>query len=192
MQPTKMPKIEGEPVKAKVPTSAGTMRRVGCGLIVGTLAGLLVTLAILRWRMYDPTPPLSAEALRAARQRWRERGPADYDIEIRVEGPQPGTYQVTVRGGQATSALRNGQPLTQKRTLGTWSVPGMFATINRDLEQVERRAGGNADRFTGALTLRASFEPELGYPQRYMRMESGSTRDVSWEVTRFEAWQTGE
>jgi hypothetical protein len=74
MQPTKMPKIEGEPVKAKVPTSAGTMRRVGCGLIVGTLAGLLVTLAILRWRMYDPTPPLSAEALRAARQRWRERG----------------------------------------------------------------------------------------------------------------------
>ena len=169
------------------PSTAGTMRRVGCGLIVGTLVGLVVTLVILRWRVYDPTPALSAEALREARELWRQRGPSDYDVEVRVEGPQPGTYRVSVRGGQAIKAFRNDRPLTQQRTFGTWSVPGMFATIGRDVEQVERRASGNADRFTPDLTLRASFDRELGYPRRYVRMESGSTRDVSWEVTKLEA-----
>jgi hypothetical protein len=181
------PKIADEPPAAKDPTSAGTMRRVGCGLILGTLAGLVVTLAILRWHLADPTPPLSADALRAARELWRQHGPEDYDLEVRVEGPQPGNYRVQVRGGQAIAAFRNDQPLAQQRTLGTWSVLGMFATIGRDVEQVERRASGNADRFTPDLTLRASFDRELGYPRRYVRMESGSTLDVSWEVTKFEA-----
>ena len=44
-----------------------------------------------------------------------------------------------------------------------------------------------ADRFTPHLTLRASFDPELGFPRHYLRMEAGSTQDISWEVTRFEA-----
>ena len=179
-------KIADEPPATKDPTRAAAMRRVGCGLILGTLAGLVVTLVILRWNVADSTPPLTTEALRAARERWRQHGPADYDLEVRVEGPQPGTYRVQVRGGQAIAAFRNDHPLAQRRTFGTWSVQGMFATIGRDVEQIERRAAGKADRFTPDLRLRASFDRELGYPRRYVRMESGSTLDVSWEVRRFE------
>ena len=181
-----------EPPDTPEPTGASKMPRIGCGLMVGTLVGLVVTLAILRWNVADPTPALTAEALREARERWRQAGPADYDVEIRVQGPQPGTYRVQVRGGQATSAFRNDRPLAQQRTFGTWSVPGMFNTIARDVEQVERRASGNADRFTPDLTLRASFDPKYGYPRRYVRMEAGSTLDVSWEVTSFSIIQASK
>ena len=165
---------------------ARQLRRFGCWLIVGTLLGGAVTMAILRWRLADPTPALTAERFQAARQAWAEHAPQDYDLEVVVEGPQPGTYRVSVRGGESVAASRNDQSLKQRRTFSTWSVPGMFGTIGRDLEQIARRRAGNADRFTPDLTLRASFDQELGYPRHYLRMESGSTQDVSWEVTKFE------
>ncbi len=163
------------------------LRRAGCWLVIGVLLGAAITMAILRWRFADPTPALTEESFRAARQQWAQRGPQDYDVEVVVQGPQPGTYRVTVRGGASIAALRNGQPLAQQRTFGTWSVPGMFGTISRDLAQIERRRTGNADRLTPDLTLRASFDPELGYPRHYLRMEAGSTQDVSWTVTKFVA-----
>src|SRR5262245_50472209 len=168
------------------------MRRAGCWLIIGTIAGLVVTLAILRFRLADPTPALTTEAFRQARERWRQRGPADYDIDVEVQGPQPGKYQVQVRAGQAVAAYRNDGALKQQRTLGTWSVAGMFGTIARDVEQVEKRRAGQADRNTPDLTLRASFDPELGFPRRYLRMEAGSTQDVTWEVNRFEIGESSE
>ncbi len=167
-------------------SSGGTLRRAGCWLIVGTMAGLAISLAILRWRLADATPALTEESFRSARQQWADRAPADYDLEVVVRGPQPGKYRVQVRGGQSVAAFRNDRPLAQQRTFGTWSVPGMFGTISRDLAQIERRRSGQADRHTPDLTLRASFDPVLGYPRRYLRMEAGSTQDVSWEVTRFE------
>lgn len=162
------------------------LRRAGCWLIAGAIGGMVVTLAILRWRLADPTPPLTEEAFRQARQQWRERGPADYNVEVHVQGPQPGTYRVEVRGAVAVAAFRNGRELKQQRTLGTWGVPGMFATMARDVEQVERRRQGQVNGNTPDLTLRAGFDPEFGYPRRYVRMEAGSTQDVTWEVVRFE------
>ena len=165
---------------------ARQLRRFGCWLIVGMLLGGAVTMAILRWRLADPTPALTEERFQAARQQWAEHAPQDYDVEVVVQGPQPGTYRVSVRGGESIAASRNGKSLMQRRTFGTWSVPGMFGTIGRDLEQIERRRSGDADRLTPDLTLRASFDSVFGYPRHYLRMESGSTQDVSWEVTKFD------
>ena len=165
--------------------NSGAIRRAGCWLVVGILLGAAITIAILRWRLADPTPALTEERFQAARQTWNERGPKDYELEVVVQGPQPATYRVTVRNGNAIAAWRNGQPLKQPRTFSTWSVPGMFGTISRDLEQIERRRSGQADRFTPDLTLRASFDEEFGYPRHYLRMEAGSTQDVSWDVTKF-------
>jgi hypothetical protein len=178
-------KTSQEPLHERERTE-GALRRAGCWLILGAMLGAIVTVAVLRWRLADPTPALTEELFHAARQRWAEYGPKDYDVEVVVQGPQPGTYRVIVRDGESIAAFRNGQPLNQQRTFGTWSVPGMFGTISRDLAQIERRRSGNADRFTPDLTLRASFDPELGYPRHYLRMEAGSTQDVSWELTRFE------
>ena len=106
--------------------------------------------------------------------------------EIQVRGNQPATYYVEVRGGDARLALRNGKPLTQRRTFSTWSVPGMFATMSRDVDALERRAAGQADASTPDLNLRATFGPRYGYPARYRRLQYRSSVEVEWEVTRFE------
>lgn len=155
--------------------------------ILGSLSLAAVAVIItLRWWWGDSIPPLEPSQFYEARAKWDAAGPQDYEIEIVVTGSQPATYEVHVRDGQAEVALRNGQPLRQRRTLGTWSVPGMFSTIQRDVEAVERAASPSADPSLPRLTLRAEFDPQYGYPARYRRIQHGSPVEVSWQVTRFE------
>lgn len=124
----------------------------------------------------------------AARQRWRDAGLVNYNMEIKVSGRQPATYYVEVRDGEATTAHRNGQPL--KRTPSTWTVPGMFYTMSQDVQNLEKVAAGKADETTPHLTLRAHFHERYGYPERYLRLERvkrGASPEVSWVVTKFES-----
>lgn len=161
-------------------------RRTGLWLLLGL--ALAVAALLLAWRLLpgDPIPPLSPEQFHAARARWKAIAPQDYNIEIVVRGSQPATYAVQVRDGKAEQALRNGRPLRQRRTFGTWSVPGMFSTIARDVEAVERFNRGKAEPGSPQLRLRAEFDPKYSYPARYRRIQWGSPVEVSWEVTRFE------
>ena len=161
-------------------------RRVVWSLLLGGLLGLMLTLVTVRWLNYDPTPPLEPADFYAARDKWKQHAPASYNIEVQVSGSQPARYRVEVRDGQAIAAFRNGRPLTQQRTFGTWSVPGMFATMSRDVENVERHAAGRADAFTPELTLRAAFDPQYSYPQTYKRIQWGADVEVSWSVIKFE------
>jgi hypothetical protein len=162
---------------------------IAWSLAGGTL-GILATLVALRIVNRDPTPQLTPDLFHAAHERWKINGPPNYDIEIRVSGNQPATYRAQVRGGQAQAAWRNGAPLTSRRTFGTWSVPGMFSTMSRDVEQLEREAAGQADPRLPGLILRAAFDERYSYPARYSRIEWGSRKGttaqgVSWEVTAF-------
>lgn len=161
------------------------LRRFAAWTLVGLAAGLIVVLIALRQANYDPTPALTPELFQRAHERWNTAAPSDYDIEVRVTGSQPARYRVEVRGSEARAAWRNGDPLTTRRTFGTWSVPGMFGTIGRDIDAIERHAAGKADRFTPRLILRAEFDPQYGYPARYRRIEQWSTVEVAWEVTEF-------
>jgi hypothetical protein len=161
------------------------LRRFVVWTLAGIGVGLILSLIALRQARYDPTPTLTPELFHAAHERWKAVAPPNYDIEVRVTGSQPATYRVEVRGGEAQAAWRNGRELTSRRTFGTWSVPGMFSTISRDIEAVERHAAGKADRFTPRLTLRAEFDPEYSYPKRYRRIQDRSTVEVAWEVVEF-------
>jgi len=165
--------------------TSSSLRRFVLGSLFGIAVGIVPALFVLRLANRDPTPPLTPELFRAAHERWKARAPAEYDIEVRVTGSQPATYRVEVRGGEAQAAWRNGEPLNSRRTFGTWSVPGMFSTISRDIEAVERHATGKAERFTPRLTLRAEFDPKYSYPARYRRIQQWSTVEVAWEVTEF-------
>jgi hypothetical protein len=166
--------------------SAIPYRRVFIGLAAGLLLGLLAMIGLALVNRGKVSPKLTPEAFRAAVDKWEREQPRDYDIEIEVRGNQPATYFVEVREGQARLALRNGKPLTQRRTFSTWSVPGMFATMSRDVGALERRAAGTADESTPDLNLRATFDPRYGYPARYRRLQYQSSVEVEWEVTRFE------
>jgi hypothetical protein len=166
-------------------TAASTLRRFALGSLVGAALGILAMLVALRLVNRDPTPPLTPELFHAAHDRWKSAAPASYDIEVRVTGSQPAIYRVEVRDGLARAAWRNDQALTTRRTFDTWSVPGMFGTIGRDIESLERHAAGKADRFTPRLTLRAQFDPVYSFPARYRRLQQRSNVDVAWQVTEF-------
>ena len=172
------------------PRAGGAGRRFVVFMLVGALAGVLATLVGLRIVNNDPTPRLTREIFDVAHERWKQVAPADYEIEIRVTGSQPAVYRAVVRGGQPQAAWRNGEPLATRRTFGTWSVPGMFSTISRDVETVERQTSGQADPRLPPLILRAAFDEQYGYPKRYRRTEWGSRKgttaqEVKWEVTSF-------
>ncbi|MDX1946931.1 MAG: hypothetical protein SFU86_16130 [Pirellulaceae bacterium] len=160
-----------------------TARRITWGLVAGAAVGTAATLAALSVVLRDPTPALTPEIFRAEQALAKVAVPSDYDITIRVVGMQAATYRVEVRRGLAQTAWRNGHPLTSRRTFGTWSVPGMFSTISRDIEALERRGAGRIDESTPELTLRARFDPRFHYPARYFRSERAI--DVEWEVTEF-------
>ncbi len=168
------------------PPRAPIVRRVLLGLAAGLGLGLLAMFVLAVVNRGPVSPHLTPELFEAAKAKWKREQPQDYNIEIQVRGNQPATYYVEVRGGVALLALRNGNPLRQMRTFSTWSVPGMFATMSRDVEALERRAAGQADKFTPDLNLRATFDSRFGYPARYRRVQYQSSVEVEWEVTRFE------
>jgi hypothetical protein len=130
--------------------------------------------------MRSAVPELTTETFAAAVQRWDSDAPTSYAIETQVKGLQPATYSVEVRDGKVIGASRNGSALRDQRTLGTWSVPGMFGTIESDLQ-----TNADAERDQAPLELRAEFHPQFGYPQRYVRLAWGSKITTSWEVHSF-------
>jgi len=165
---------------------SSVFRRVLVGLASGIAAGFVVMLVVAALNRGEVSPKLTPELFHEAQTKWEKSLPRNYNIEVKVQGNQPATYYVEVRDGDAKLALRNGQPLTQRRTFSTWSVPGMFATIARDVDTLELRAAGRADKFTPNLNLRATFDPHYSYPARYRRLQYQSSVEVEWEVTRFE------
>jgi hypothetical protein len=163
------------------------VRRFVGWTLVGIALGLVVVLVALRQIHRDPTPTLTPELFYAAYERWQANALTNYDVEVRVTGPQAAVYRVEVRDGEPQAAWRNDQPLTSRRTFGTWSVPGMFATIMRDVEANERAAANGA---APPLILRAAFDANHGYPEQYRRIDNGSRKGgdaiaVSWDVIEF-------
>lgn len=153
------------------------------GLIIGGIGGLF-------WAISQRPAVLTAADFEVAKKKWEERRLANYDIEIVVKGAQPATYTVEVRDGTAIKALRNGNPLTQQRTFATWSVDGMFGTMESDVASLEQQKTQQAK--TGelpTLMLRAEFDPMYGFPKRFFRADWQRNLETSWTVTRFEALQ---
>lgn len=171
-----------------------TGRRFVAFTLVGIGVGLMVMLFAMRQANYDPTPSLDPEQFHAAHEHWKDHKIPSYDIEVKVTGPQAATYRVEVREGEAVAAWRNGQPLISQRTFGTWSISGMFSTISRDIEAIERAAREHRQR---PLILRAAFNAEYGYPERYRRIDNGSRKGgdsmaVTWNVVEFRVMEESE
>jgi len=146
------------------------------------MVALLCVVFGLRVAAPPRLPALTSATFHEAWNRWDEHAPAGYDIEVAVSGPQAATYRVQVRAGEVISATRNGFALKGYRTIGTWSVPGMFHTMEIDLDQLgrsEETATTNSQR----LILSCQFDTALGYPAHYRRIEMGSRMQVEWQVT---------
>ncbi len=173
------------------PKKPARFRAIALGALGGlTTVIVLTVIVMIAYSLWTsmPSGPRLAEINRAsfdaARAKWKANGPANYDIEVAVEGLQKAVYRVQVRDGKAVSATRNGAPLTDPRTIGTWSVPGMFDTIASDVEHSEEPIEINS-RESHYVTPLAAFDEQYGYPARYRRIEWGSDVEASWTVTDF-------
>ncbi len=144
-------------------------------------AGVALAAIVIALAMWGSTrlPELDFDRFESALQLWREKQPSSYHITVEVTGRQPGTYKVKVTDGVVEYALLDGRPLRNRRTLGTWAVHGMFETMRLDLTNNEKN---------GHLLLRAEFDPGLGIPQQYERIEvrTGAHDALHWEVIHFE------
>lgn len=154
----------------------------GQGKLVLAVLGAVVVAAIVfgvsRIRS-SSLPTITRADFEAAQQRWQDSETSNYEIGVKVEGMQPGSYEVTVQNDIATAAKFDGRDLKRQRTFGTWSVNGMFDTLSRDFETNDEH---------GYLLLKATFHPEFGYPLKYERIEmrTGAHDALQWEVTKFQ------
>ncbi len=194
-----MKRDQGAPVPgdAQVPTAesrTGITRLAQIQIFgaAGFLGLLTAVVGLMVWTAVNQRgqlPQLTVEDFEQAKQRWQVHAPADYDITIQVSGRQAAVYHVEVRTGEVVVSTRNSRPLKQRRTRGTWSVPGMFLTMQADVDNAEQHRLGTAKEGVPQVQLHALFDPEFGYPQRYHRTELrkfGNNEAVFWEVTQFD------
>ncbi len=154
------------------------------GIVLGSLAGLLGFVALLIMRQ-ESLLPLSRTAYESAVQRWEAKGPANYKLDLTLQGRQPGQIHIEVHRGEVTAMTRDGVEPRQRRTWDYWSVPGQFDTIDRELEMAaDPQASFHAP--AGAVVQQAEFDPTYGYPRRYRRFVLGTDLEIDWKVTHFE------
>ena len=168
------------------------MRRIAAlttaGLL-GVAAGIVGLLTIVILRHQQLLPKLTPDRFFEAKVRWGENAPPSYNIRVAVTGRQAAVYYTEIRNGEVFAAMRDGEMLSRLRTVDTWTVPGMFATIQSDVVNLEKHLAGTADRNTPQVLLRGYFDEQTGVPLRYHRTELnkwGPNAEVMWEVTQFE------
>lgn len=152
-------------------------------LLLGLVLAAFVTIKLLT---AERLPELTPDTLSAAEQQWEEKGPSNYDLDLIIEGAQPGVVHVEVRNGVTTAMQRDGRSPSQRRVWDVWTVPGMFDTIEREFDLAadpvhEMDASANA-----RVVLRAAFDPKFGYPARFHRVVFGGGPEVYWRVLSFQ------
>ena len=153
--------------------------------LLGGLCSSLGVLAFVMLSRQERLPQLTRQQLSEAMQRWEQISPPSYDIEIKLKTRGDEVHRIKMRDRQVVAYWRNEIAMRRKRTFDTWTVDGMFSTIERDLEHVEAIAEGTADALTPRLMLWATFDSQFGYPSRYRRVQWGADGEVTWQVVTF-------
>ncbi len=148
-------------------------------ILVGGLAALLVGGP----RAGDP---LTEQALAAAEERWRLGDPGAYEFEVEVAGSQKALHRIRVRDRAVLEMTTGGSPVAPD-VWRYWSIEGMFAFLREELRNLGRTRDSYGVEKPTDVVLRASFDPERGYPLRFYRHVMGRSLDIRWEVRRFQA-----
>ena len=148
--------------------------------IAGLAVGLVIGGAALILVFRAPGETLTQDNLQTARARWTQGGPKSYDMEIVVTGAQDNTHNVEVRGGAVVRMKTGGVEVTSKSARASWSVEGMFDTLQRELENIGEVHG------TSEVVLRVVYDARLGYPKKFLRHVAGQKNSIEWEVRSFD------
>jgi Family of unknown function (DUF6174) len=173
-----------EPADSAPASNIRHARRVLLILLLAALLCLAGAAAFLQLFVAQKLPSLSAHELEKAEELWDRAGPPGYDMDLEIRKPRPETLHIEVRNGEISAMQRDGMTPAQ-HTWRYWSVPGLFETLERELDMAEdpvHEAGADAEM---QWQLRCDFDPAYGYPRQFHRYVSGGGPEVYWRVTRF-------
>jgi hypothetical protein len=152
---------------------------------LAVLGAAAVTIPIV----YNLGRLLRPEQVAEARRRWREHGPRDYDLKLRVHttrggGQDEDEYFVAVRGGRVAFAGSNDEALYVDPALAAFAGAGVLTLPPEDLS----RYGVEAlfDQMAGALRpggrdyATADFDSGDGHPTHYVHRVRGTRERVEW------------
>jgi Family of unknown function (DUF6174) len=147
----------------------------------------VVFAAIIFYRIFwgDNTPSLTRKIWESQQKTWNESQIQNYTLQVRVNKLVPEIFEVEVFNGKATAVKLNGLAITEPRVMDTWSVPGMFITLDDDLAHGELLATGAGNKNTPHLRLWCQFN-KSGVPLRYRRLDWQKGEDLLIEVIAFE------
>jgi hypothetical protein len=151
------------------------------GSIIFAIASVVVALEFFA---VERLPLLTEAQLEAAQKLWKEHGPQNYFMDIELRGAQPGAIHIEVKNGVVMATTRDNR-VPPKWTWETWSVAGMFDTLEQDLQIAEDPSQQIQAAPGTTWKLRCEFDPKFGYPRRYHRFVAGGP-EVYWRVTKFE------
>src|SRR6187399_762431 len=141
--------------------------------VLGSIAFALASLVLaVEFFVVERIPLLTQSDFDGAKKRWQEHGPVSYDLDIELRGAQPGRVQVNVRNRVVIAETRDGR-VPKEHTWDTWTIPGMFDTLETDMEIAEDPVQAIAAAPGTKWQLWCEFDPVLGYPRRYHRVASG-------------------
>lgn len=173
---------------APAPSAAGASHRVSARTIAFVAASVALAAACvalaLQYFVAARLPELTETTLETAMERWKQQGPASYDMDLELRGAQPGNVHVEVRDHAVTAETRDGRE-PGRWTWDTWSVPGLFDMLSQDL-QIASNPEGEIQAAPGTKwRLRGEFDPQYGYPVQYHQLVT-SGPEVYWRVTNFQ------
>ena len=174
-------------------------RRRSCAWIgYFALLAALGSIAVVTPIVYNLSQQLRQEQLDAARQRWRDNGPANYDLTYAVAydgDPLAERHIVLVRGGKVVFASCEGEVRCLSPALGAAAglpagglgkgddldVPAVFDHIAELLHEQSTASRGNF--------LVAVFDRKDGHPRRVVRRVRGTRTREEWNLR---LWPAGE
>lgn len=183
-QPSTNADTDTSPPTATAASSPGRSRRILLLLFLAALGCIVGAAFLLRMLVAQRIPELTEGELEEAQKLWDSAGPEGYEMDLEILRGRPGTVHIEVRNGEITAMTRDGRTPAQ-HTWRYWSVPGLFETLERELDMAEdpvHEVGATAGT---NWQLRCEFDPAYGFPRRFHRHVSGGGQEVYWHVTSF-------
>ncbi len=102
-----------------------------------------------------------------------------YQFELELGGAIEDRRLVQVREGEVVAMTSDGVEVPES-AWPYWTVEGMFASLEQELQNAAhpQRIYGISD--PERVLLQAEFDPELGYPSRFLRHVLGTRQSIEW------------
>jgi uncharacterized protein DUF6174 len=161
------------------------LRSVLLGVVMGSAIGLAGMISLVVFLNRGQLPIMQPAELKAAEQRWRDRGPASYTMDLEGSFDIKGHMHVEVRNGEVTAMSLDGRP-SPPRIWNLWSANGLFDFIETDLKRNTDAVHHEGGPLPEPVLQQAVFDPELGLPRAYQRTELASGQSGGWTIVKFE------